>query len=634
MHRVRRLFVSTMIASAMLVPGVVAPASASTQTEGSLDPSFGYEGQLLDLKSGGFGGFDVAVQSDGKLVVAEGEVVVRYTPTGHLDPTFGSAGVVTFGAAYGLGSVALQRDGKILVAGNELRATYDMVVVRLKPDGTRDTTFNSTGPHPGEVAQSVGTGVDSANDVAVQPDGKILLAGYSTSANPDNVVVRYLPNGQPDGGFGTGGIVNLNFTANEHFYGVATGPSGTVIATGDYQSTSDGTEDVEVVRLTSGGDLDSSFDSDGVQTTSLSAGNDAGNDVVVGHGGEIFVAASGGGTAQVIAYTSGGALDTNFGTGGEEEFAANPTAAANAIVIERDGKLVAAGSTGADFAVARMSQAGVLDPHFSGDGVAQFGFGKRNNVALGVALQRDGKLVVAGYSQDPASGGDIYPALVRVIGDATPPSRARLDTLPRFALARAVTLRMHATDDNAGVASYQVRERAAPYGKSTFGPWRTLRSRATGSKLAVKVLPGNTYCFDARARDQAGNVGALGAETCTAAPADDRVLTLGGGWTRAADSAAYHHTVSRTTAHGATASLPVAFRHVELVATKCPSCGMVQVYLGSHLVKTFDLKAATTRHRVQLVVESSARIRSQTLRIVVASSGRTVTLDGIGVSLA
>lgn len=622
----RRLML--VLAVAMTLLPMAQGAQAGTVKEGSLDQSFGFEGQLLDLKSGGFGGLDAAVQSDGKIVVPEGDRVARYTTTGHLDPTFGSGGVVVFGTAFGLGSVAIQPDGKILVAGDQLHGTYDMSLIRLQPSGALDKTFNATGPVPGEIDQPVGTGADQANDVAVQPSGDILLAGYSTSANSDNVVVRYLPNGQPDGGFGTGGIVNLNFTANEHFYGVTDGPNHTIIATGDYEST-DGTEDVEVVRLTSDGNLDVSFDSDGVQTTTLSTGDDRGNDVVVGSGGKVFVAASGGGMAQVVAYTSTGALDTGFGAGGGKVFATNSSAAANDLVIERSGKLDVVGSSQGDFVVARMTQAGVLDPHFSGDGVATFGFGTRNDFAAGVAVQRDGKLVVAGGS----SSGDSYPALVRVVGDKTPPAAAHIGALSRFTLTRRLALHLHAHDDNTGVASFQVRERVSADNKSTFGAWRIVRARLTGHRLAVALKPGHTYCFDARARDHAGNVGRFGPKACTAAPADDGALALQGAWKRIVDTAAYRATITRTTTHGAVASMHVTFRHLELVATKCPSCGSVRVFLGSRLVKSISLKAATTRHRAQLAILSSSQVRSSTLRIVVTTTARAVPLDGVGISL-
>ena len=194
---------------------------------GGLDPSFGGGGTVFTAFSDTFGSGAnaVAPQPDGKLVLAgfarhperahDGFAVVRYLQDGRLDPTFaGSGGVITAvdpqsGAGHNdIGrAVAVDPQGRILVAGETGGAFKDLALVRYLADGSLDPAFGDGGG----VVTDLG-GDDRAQALALQPDGKILVAGSGgRTSNEDFVLVRYLPDGRLDPSFGQGGHVTTDF---------------------------------------------------------------------------------------------------------------------------------------------------------------------------------------------------------------------------------------------------------------------------------------------------------------------------------------------------------------------------------------------------------------------------------------
>jgi len=174
---------------------------------GDLDPTFGNGGIVITRDSNRYQ-FDyalgMAIQSDGKIVVVgEGNAgtfnwdfaVVRYSPDGSLDASFGGTGIVTPFGEGGANSVAIQRDGKIVAAGGVGDVTGDdFAVVRLNPNGSPDTTFNGTG----RVITSIDFR-DYVSGAAIQPDGKIVVAGFADNGSDffDYVVVRYQGDAPP-----------------------------------------------------------------------------------------------------------------------------------------------------------------------------------------------------------------------------------------------------------------------------------------------------------------------------------------------------------------------------------------------------------------------------------------------------
>ena len=180
---------------------------------------------------------------------------MRYNTNGSLDSSFGTAGFVTtlIGSIYDFGnSVAVQGDGKILVAGASSSGTnnYDFAVARYMTDGTLDSSFGTGGI----VTTPIG-GDDFGQSVAVQSSGKILVAGYSRigSASYYFTLVRYNSGGSLDSSFGTGGIVT---TESGQGYGMALQSDGNILVTG--WGSADGHYAFALLRYNGGtpGDID------------------------------------------------------------------------------------------------------------------------------------------------------------------------------------------------------------------------------------------------------------------------------------------------------------------------------------------------------------------------------------------
>ena len=251
-------------------------------SDGSLDTTFDTDGitttNIGVTLGGNYHDFDThdigmaaTLQSDGKIIVAgTGSnyfAAVRYNSDGSLDTTFGTDGIATTDIRVGLEElgVDLQSDGKIIVAGtSDLGGDTDFVVVRLNSDGSLDTTFDTDGI----ATTDIGTDSDdSGRAVAVQSDGKLVVAGTS---DRDFAVVRYNSDGSLDATFDTDGITTtdvagetFNFDNFELVGAVAIQSDGKIVVAGLAGFS------FAVVRYNSDGSLDTTFDTDGITTTDV-----------------------------------------------------------------------------------------------------------------------------------------------------------------------------------------------------------------------------------------------------------------------------------------------------------------------------------------------------------------------------
>jgi len=404
---------------------------------GGLDPSFGTGGSVTT----DFGFTDaaaaVAVQADGKIVAvgsADGGsadfAIARYNPDGTLDTTFDTDGKVdiTLGGIDKATAVAVQADGKIVVAGytNGTGATeFDFAVVRLNPDGSLDTTFDADGKVLiGFNIGGAGRQDDKANAVAIQADGAIVLAGSVERAGLDDVdfgLVRLLPTGALDATFSGDGKAVVAFDLAVGFRedvanAVAIQSDGKIVAAG-YAQKSATDFDFAVARLDAAGALDPSFDGDGRATVDFGF-DDRASGVVIQSDSKIVVAGTDDGGAADFALTrlnTDGTLDATFNAAGTGAIGSAPgkltfnfgslgvVERANAVALQGDGKIVVAGFTALDgvvgnpnnIAVARVNPDGTLDATFGTDGKAAIDLGG-DDQAFGVALQSNGRVVVAG----------------------------------------------------------------------------------------------------------------------------------------------------------------------------------------------------------------------------------------------
>lgn len=215
--------------------------------------------------------------------------------------------------------------------------------------------------------------------------------------------------------------------------------------------------------------------------------------------------------------------------------------------------------------------------------------------------------------------------------DATGPV---VSVSPLPAVLLGTTLRLtYAATDASGVTGYDIRRRYARWSSSGFTayaqPWAW--TGTTARSISVPLSLGYEYCFSVRARDAFGNVSPWSTERCTMRPLDDRSLAAGAGWSRFSYASAYSATLSRSTTAGASLTRSGAYvRHVVLVATTCPKCGSLDVYVGRKRIGTIGLYSSTTRTQ-QLRSVSATSLRSGTITLRARTSGRLVIVDGLGI---
>jgi uncharacterized delta-60 repeat protein len=309
----------------------------------------------------------VAIQSDGKIVVAGYSdasgtsydfALARYNPDGTLDPTFNGTGKVLTDFS-GSGSydeafdLATQSDGKIVVAGYSPSGNGGFALARYNPDGTLDPTFNGTG----KVLTDIG---GFAQALAIQPDGKIVAAGDSVaSGNSDFALARYNPDGTLDPTFNGTGKVVTDFSTYDTAYDLAIQPDRKIVAAGSSCSCPSVSPDFALARYNTDGTLDPTFNGTGKVLTDFSGSGseDSGRALAIQRDGKIVVAGPSLPSGQdytdfaLARYTSRGRLDRRFGASGKVLTDLLFRATAHAVAIQSDGKIVAAG--GFQFAMAR-----------------------------------------------------------------------------------------------------------------------------------------------------------------------------------------------------------------------------------------------------------------------------------------
>ncbi len=322
---------------------------------------------------------------------------------GGLDLTFGSGGKVTTDLGLAVTdtgqAVAIQPDGKIVVAGSGCAGAgpcQDINVVRYNANGTLDASFGVGGK------ATAGLGA-SAFALSLQSDGKIVIAGNTHGSNIDFAVVRFNGNGSLDAAFGSGGVVTTDFFGGPDFVrGMAIQADGKIIIAGGAASPP-GDGDFALARYNPNGSLDSTFDGDGKLTTRISAFDETATAVAIQPDGRIVASGSGLGFT-LIRYDTGGSLDAGFGAGG---IASAFGGVGLAMALQPDGRIVLAGFGGSlfDFAVARFDAAGHLDPAFGSGGIIVTPMGGEN-IAFAVAIQSDGRILAGGYATNAVTGRD------------------------------------------------------------------------------------------------------------------------------------------------------------------------------------------------------------------------------------
>jgi uncharacterized delta-60 repeat protein len=424
-------------AAAVLAASIATFAGATPTSAGDLDSGFGSGGRAVLTPGISSGASGAALQPDGKIVVA-GTVsnappppplppsglsygspdfespdflAVRLAPNGALDGSFGSGGFAQIPIDLGssnsdsANAVAAGPNETIVLGGYAATVVggFDSVIVRLTSAGAPDPSFAADGIQ----TLDVGAGqADMVHGVAVQPDGKIVAAGWDSSGF---AVFRLDADGSLDPTFGTGGIVNTVIgdpTSPDEAHAVVLAGDGKIVVAGAADSYAYGSADVAVVRYLPTGQTDPTFGVGGVVVTPGALDERAhaltlqpDGKIVVG--GEVGCAGCGP-RAMLVRYLTTGALDGSFGNGGTVITSFGDSGLVLSLGVDADAKLVAGGfaTTGAvtDFALARYNGDGSLDATFGsgGKGTYDLGHGQGD---VGHALLIDGgarRVVMAG----------------------------------------------------------------------------------------------------------------------------------------------------------------------------------------------------------------------------------------------
>ena len=332
--------------------------------------------------------------------------IVRYNTDGTLDNTFGTNGIVNtnIGDIGFANSIALQSDEKIIVAGTALiNGENKFAVVRYNPNGALDNSFGDNGI----VLTPIGTSGATLTSTKVQQDGKILAAGhYYNGSNEDFVLIRYNTDGSLDNNFGTNGIVATQVGASyDYAYSMAIQNDGKIILAGSGFQTND---DYALVRYNSDGTIDNSFGINGKVFTQVGTSTDVAKSVLLQDDGKIIAAGYSYNGANydfsVARYDTSGFLDESFGTIGRTITNIGITNDyAYSAAIKSDGKIVLAGysynKNDYDIAIVQYKSDGIIDSTFGTNGIVTTPVGSANDYAYSIAIQNNGNILAAGYSE-------------------------------------------------------------------------------------------------------------------------------------------------------------------------------------------------------------------------------------------
>jgi uncharacterized delta-60 repeat protein len=391
--------------------------------DGRLDPSFGAGGKASLDTGRQQSTFAIALDAGGKVTVSGslvdvGGIVARFNADGSVDTTFGVDGWA--GTPVGGLDVAVDAAGRAVLAGSGGNPNTG-TVVRLTPSGKLDPSFG--GGDGVATVQPTPGGYSYFHSVTVTPGGEVVAAGYAWApnapTNADLIVARFTADGSADVSFnGTGRVATDFFSGGDYAEAAVVAPGGKVVAAGSAEANGFATE--ALVRYNADGTLDSAFDGDGKVFVPFEGARREVYDVLSQPDRKVVV----GGTSvtgprkdfYVARFNPDGTPDSSFEGNGRAVtyLGAGRQSVVRALVLQPDGKIVAAGTAAPagdaealDVAVVRYNADGTLDTSFAGDGTAVNDFQRYDNV-FDVALYAGGKIVVGGG-----------PGLVRYNADGT-----------------------------------------------------------------------------------------------------------------------------------------------------------------------------------------------------------------------
>jgi len=321
-------------------------------------------------------------------------MVARYHSDGSPDTTFGTDGIVTtdIGLYAKARAVALQPDGKIVVAGRAGSINQsDFALVRYHPNGKPDNTFGIGGI----VITSITNFFTQITDLVIQSDGNIVVVG---ELGPFVTVARYHTDGSLDFPF--------SFRGGPAFFS----SPGRIVQQTDQKIVVTGVCIVNsepqfcLLRYNPDATIDGTFDEDGIVITHFETTAGAARDIAIQPDGKIVVAGesfqNGGVIPALARYNTDGSLDTSFDGHGKLTTPNSLQLQTNALALQADGKILVAGSSFGlvqSISLTRYDSDGSLDETFGSGGFVTTSIGPTHAAAAAVALQTDGRIVVGGY---------------------------------------------------------------------------------------------------------------------------------------------------------------------------------------------------------------------------------------------
>lgn len=343
----------------------------------------------------------IGIQNNGEFLVA-GSVTIngipqymiaRYTAFGTIDLSYGNYGyaatpIGSISAANGL--AILSNNQPVVVGFAQLAPGDEFAIARYNADGTLDTTFNNTGI----VTTSIGAGACAYN-VIEDSFGRYIIAGVSIIGGaPIVTVARYNADGTLDFTFGNNGIAMKRIFASAGAYDVGLQSTGKIITAGF--TINSGKRELGLVRFNTNGAVDTTFNGSGTIATPIGADACA-YTLAIQSNDRIIAAGVSNNQFALARYTSNGSPDTSFGSGGIVTTRIGNTAQINDIALQNNGLIVAAGFSDNQFALARYNANGSIDTTFGNAGIVTTPLGI-TAMANSVVVQENGQIVVAGTS--------------------------------------------------------------------------------------------------------------------------------------------------------------------------------------------------------------------------------------------
>jgi uncharacterized delta-60 repeat protein len=356
--------------------------------------------------------------------------VFRFKPDGTLDPAFGQGGVAQFavpGSSTNIAScLALTADGSIIVGGHTRpNNSYDedFVLLRFTSTGSLDESFGTDGL----VTKNIGF-QDHVTALAIDAGQKIVVAGtaqFGTGNTSQIVLARFVSNGNWDLDFGSNGhtITSIG-TDRDVATSVAIQPDGKLVVAG--ATTFNGWSDVAILRYHTDGLLDTDFGDDGLLAASLSATGDAALKCVIQPDGRILTAGYAYNNANrpelaLFRCTADGDPDVEFGDAGIVRAPVGSLSSmAEALAVRPDGKILVGGTTLVtatkyDVALRQFHPDGLIDSSFGTNGVLRTDINGRHDGLSDLELQADGKVLVSATTANDSSRTNL--ALLRYLTD-------------------------------------------------------------------------------------------------------------------------------------------------------------------------------------------------------------------------